>query len=141
MFVILIFQCHFHQAIALLNSSHQDEVIRWVQDLAATCQSSETLQCHIIDVSPTPDFTIFLILEYTCQSYLHVGHAIIVFEGGHYSKAADQLMASITTIANLFPGPTIDEPALGEHGPRLNGHTDTFTEVHHYEAIEDTCTD
>ncbi|KAG2117023.1 uncharacterized protein F5147DRAFT_298969 [Suillus discolor] len=47
------------KAIALFNSSRHNEAIRRVQDLAAACQSSETLQCHIVDVSPTSGLTIF----------------------------------------------------------------------------------
>ncbi|KAG1789016.1 uncharacterized protein HD556DRAFT_1275673, partial [Suillus plorans] len=99
------------KAIALFNSSRHNEAIRRVQDLAAACQSSETLQCSVVD------------------SYLHVQHAMIVFEGGHYSEAADKLTAGITTIADRFLRPTLYEPIPGEHMHNLDRYVGTFTEL------------
>lgn len=87
------------------------------------------------------DLTGCLISEYPCQLYLRVQRAIIVFEDGRYSEATDQLMAIITANANMFLHPTPHEPTLDEPGRRLDGLTDTFTEVRHYEASEDTLTD
>lgn len=45
------------------------------------------------------------------------------------------------TFANLFLCPSLYKPTLDEPGPRLHGFTDTFTEVRHCKATEDTPTD
>jgi hypothetical protein len=69
----------------------------------------------------------FLILKYTFQSYLCAQLAIITFENGQYSEAADQLTASMTAITELFSLHTPLDPRL-----------DIFELVRPYEAVEET---
>ncbi|KAG1788032.1 uncharacterized protein HD556DRAFT_1448200 [Suillus plorans] len=80
------------KAVVIFNAGHHNEAIRRVQRLAITDQHSDALRCSMVD------------------AYLHVQLAMITFQNGQYSKAADKLTASISTITGLFPPTTLLEP-------------------------------
>ncbi|KAG0706091.1 hypothetical protein DFH29DRAFT_1025833 [Suillus ampliporus] len=82
------------KAVALFNANRHDEAMRRVQDLAAAYQHSDTLLCSVVN------------------SYLSVQLAIIAFEDGWYSEAADQLNDIIPSITNLCSLRTLFEPRL-----------------------------
>lgn len=83
----------------------------------------------MVDVGFMSDPMNFLILKYTPQAYLHVQLAMITFQNGQYSKAADKLTASIATITGLFSPATLLEPRWK-----------IFTLVCPYKAVEDSFT-
>ncbi|KAG0691977.1 hypothetical protein DFH29DRAFT_861352 [Suillus ampliporus] len=82
------------KAVALFNANRHDEAMRRVQDLSIAYQHSDTLPCSVVN------------------SYLHVQLAMIAFEDGRYSEAADQLDDSIPCITDLFSRRTLFEPRL-----------------------------
>ncbi|KAG1813609.1 WD40-repeat-containing domain protein [Suillus subaureus] len=83
------------KAVALFNAGRRDEAIRRVQDLAITCQHSDTLPCSVVN------------------SYLHVQLATISFENGQYLEAAEQFTeVLITTMADLSLRTALCEPRL-----------------------------
>ncbi|KAG1896626.1 uncharacterized protein F5891DRAFT_580344 [Suillus fuscotomentosus] len=80
------------KAVVIFNAGRHNEAIRRVQRLAITDQRSDALRCSMVD------------------AYLHVQLAMITFQNGQYSKAADKLTASIATITGLFSPATLLEP-------------------------------
>jgi hypothetical protein len=83
----------------------------------------------MVDVSFMSDLMNFLILKYIHQAYLRVQLAMITFQNGLYSKAADELTASITTITDLFSPTALLEPRWK-----------IFTLVCSYKVIENSST-
>ncbi|KAG2151591.1 uncharacterized protein EDB93DRAFT_1249232 [Suillus bovinus] len=79
------------KAVSIFNASRRDEAMRRVQDLATTYQHPGRFPCSVIN------------------SYLRAQLAIIDFENGRYSEAADQLTISIS--GGLLH-PTLLEPKL-----------------------------
>ncbi|KAG1758392.1 hypothetical protein EDD22DRAFT_956916 [Suillus occidentalis] len=82
------------KVVALFNASRHDEAMRRVQDLTIAYQHLDTLPCSVVN------------------SYLCAQLAIIAFENGQYSEAADQLTASMTAITELFSLHTPLDPRL-----------------------------
>ncbi|OAX42739.1 hypothetical protein K503DRAFT_709950 [Rhizopogon vinicolor AM-OR11-026] len=80
------------KAIVLFNASHRDEALRRVQDLAIACQDIDTLPCAVVDL-------------YLCMQY-----AILAFNNGQYSEAADRLKGSIASTMSLMSQETLLEP-------------------------------
>ncbi|KAG2360568.1 hypothetical protein BDR07DRAFT_1412015 [Suillus spraguei] len=79
------------KAVSLFNASRHEEGMRRVQDMATAYQHPDIFPYSVIN------------------SYLRAQLAITDFENGQYSKAADQLTASIT---GLFLHTTLLEPRL-----------------------------
>ncbi|KAG2346441.1 WD40 repeat-like protein [Suillus weaverae] len=83
------------KAIALFNAGRHDEAVRRVQDLTTSAsQHSDSIPCGVVN------------------SYLRLQLAIISFQDGRYSEAADQLDRSIPSITNLFSSRALFEPRL-----------------------------
>ncbi|KAG1847926.1 hypothetical protein F4604DRAFT_139109 [Suillus subluteus] len=80
------------KAVAIFNAGRHNEALRRVQRLASADQHSDALRCSMVD------------------AYLRVQLAMITFQNGLYSEAADELTASITTITDLFSPTTLLEP-------------------------------
>ncbi|KAG1771660.1 WD40-repeat-containing domain protein [Suillus placidus] len=101
------------KAVALFNVSRHDEAMRRVQDLAITHRHSDTLRlCSVVNVSVMANPIGFLIFERPRQMYLHVQLAIIAFEDGRYSEAADRLDDNVSSITDLFSRRTFFEPRM-----------------------------
>ncbi|KAG1731764.1 hypothetical protein EDB19DRAFT_1317616 [Suillus lakei] len=80
------------KAVTLFNAGRHNEALRRVQRLAIADQHSNALQCSVVN------------------AYLRMQLAIITFQNGQYSEAADELTASITNITGLFSPATLLEP-------------------------------
>ncbi|KAG2148265.1 hypothetical protein BD769DRAFT_1720012 [Suillus cothurnatus] len=80
------------KAVVIFNAGRHNEALRRVQRLATADQHSDALRCSMVD------------------AYLRVQLAMITFQNGLYSKAADELTASITTITDLFSPTALLEP-------------------------------
>jgi hypothetical protein len=104
--------------------------MRRVQDLAITYRHSDTFLCNVVNVSVMANLVNFINFECTRQMYLHVQLAIVAFDDGRYSEAADRLDDSVSSITDLFPRRTLWEPKLM-----------IFTIVRYYETEYDTYTD
>jgi hypothetical protein len=83
----------------------------------------------MVDVSFMSDPMGSLILKSTPQVYLRVQLAMITFQNGQYSAAADELTSSITTITGLFSPAALLEPRWK-----------VFTLVCPYKAIKNSST-
>ncbi|KAG2151587.1 WD40-repeat-containing domain protein [Suillus bovinus] len=68
------------KAVALFYAGRHDEAVRRVQDLTTAFQHPDPIPCSVVN------------------SYLRVQLAIIAFQDGRYSEAADQLDSSISDI-------------------------------------------
>ncbi|KAG1782597.1 WD40-repeat-containing domain protein [Suillus placidus] len=82
------------KAVALFNAGRHDEAMRRIQELAAAYQRSDTLPCSVVN------------------SYLRVQLAIIAFDNGRYSEAADRLNDNIPSITDLFSRGALPDPRL-----------------------------
>jgi hypothetical protein len=123
-------RCHVSQAVALFNASRHDEAMRRIQELATAYQRSDTLPCSVVNVSLSSNLMSLLTLERIRQSYLRVQLAIIAFDDGRYSEAAERLSEDIPSITDLFSRGALSEPRMK-----------VFTVVRHYDTTETTSTD
>ncbi|KAG2030344.1 WD40-repeat-containing domain protein [Suillus americanus] len=84
----------FAFAIALFGAGRHDEAVRRVQDLTTASQHSDPIPCSVVN------------------SYLRVQLAMIAFQDGRYSEAADQFDRSIPSMTDLFSSRALFEPRL-----------------------------
>ncbi|KAG1786940.1 uncharacterized protein HD556DRAFT_1006392 [Suillus plorans] len=82
------------KAIALFYAGRYDEAVRRVEDLTTASQHSDPIPCNVVN------------------SYLRVQLAVIAFQDGRYSEAADQLDRSVPSITDLFSSRALFEPRL-----------------------------
>ncbi|KAG0698908.1 hypothetical protein DFH29DRAFT_1002449 [Suillus ampliporus] len=82
------------KAVTLFNANRHDEARRRVQVLGTAYQCSDSLSCRVVNL------------------YLYVQLAIIAFEDGRHSEAADRLDECIPCVTDLFSRRALFEPRL-----------------------------